>query len=173
MQFEVESTLNHNDMIQDVTIEFKEPRKMSETRWYILVNKNDNRLRVIKDANVDMLFAGRNAGLLFSVYPTTEHLREPNMVELTVCTAYLKGETSMSNWDTLPQKIKESGVNTTIRILIPLDQTDDFFDAIPSGMARRGECRWAEFLLDDAVIANYLSSGKQWDFERWGLFNNH
>ena len=129
-----------------------------------------DRVRVIEHPDADMLFSGANAGLLFSVYPTVERDREPNEIELTVRTGYVKGECDGPDWGHLAQKIKESGMNMTVRVLLRPDDVDDFFVEIPSEMARRGECRRAEFLLGDEVIADYLSSGDQWEFQRWGLF---
>ena len=149
----------------EILFDANSSRELGEVRWSILVGKEGDRVRVIDRPEVEMLFAGVNAGLLFSVYPTAERLREPNEVELTVRTAFIKGEADGPDWSNLTQKIKASGMNMTTRVLLRSDEVVDFCDAASLELARRGECRWVEFLLDDKVIANYLSSGdKLWEY---------
>lgn len=151
--------------VASVELEFSTPPALDNVKWHIIAGKNGDRLRVIEDPDVEMLFAGENAGLLFSVYPTAEHLMEPAEVELTVRTAYVKGGTGKSDWNTLARDIKESGVRMTARILLHQDEVVTFCDAVSSVMARHGECRCAEFQLGDGIIADYVSSGDNlWEY---------
>lgn len=152
-------------MINDVVIEFTTPPTMEGIRWNIIVRRNGNNLRIIENADVGMLFPGANAVLLYSVYPTKEHLMEPNEIELSIRTAFIKGDTDDGTLPNLSQKIKESGMRNTTRVLIHSDDVVVFLNAILPAMARRGECRWAEILMSDNVIADHLSSGEL--FENW------
>ena len=148
-----------------VELEFSTPPALDDVNWHIIVGKNGDRLSVIEDADVEMLFARENAGLLYSMYSTVEHLMEPDEVELTVCTAYVKGENDKSDWSALATDIKESGMRMTARVLLRLDEVVTFCDAISSVMARQGECRCAEFMLGDEIIADYVSSGDNlWEY---------
>lgn len=157
--------IQNNNKIANVEIEFSTPPALDDIKWHIIAHKNGDRIRVIEATDMEMLFAGEKAGLLFSVYPTAEHLMEPDEVELTVRTAYVKGGTGKSDWNTLARDIKESGVRMTARILLHQDEVVTFCDAVSSVMARHGECRCAEFQLGDGIIADYVSSGDNlWEY---------
>lgn len=160
--------IQNNNKIANVEIGFSTPPALDAVKWKIIVGQNGNRLRVIEDANVEMLFPGENAGLLFSVYPTVEHLLKPDEVELTVRTAYIKRESTRLDWSTLAQDIKESGMRMTARVLLRSDEVDTFLSAAAPVMARRGEWRIVEFLLGDEVIGNFLSWGEGlYEFNLW------
>ena len=153
----------------EVLFDSNPPREIDEVRWNILVGKEGDQVRVINRPDVEMLFAGVDGGLLFAVYPAEDRLREPYEVELTVRAAYIKGEADGPDWNTLAQEIKASGRNMTTRVLLHTDEVEDFCDAASLEMARRGECRWVEFLLGDKVIANFLSSGERlWEYHYVG-----
>lgn len=140
--------------------------EIDKVRWTILIGKEGDRVRVTEQPKMEMLFSGVNAGLLFPVSPIAERSMEPNEIELTVRTTYIKGETDELDWDSLTQKIRESGTNRATQVLLYSDEVVDFCDAISLELAQRGECRLVEFLLGDEVIANYLSSGERdWSYE--------
>lgn len=146
--------------VANVEIEFSNPPALDEVKWNIIVGKNGDRLRVIENPDVEMLFAGENAGLLFSVYPTVEHIKKPDEIELTVRTAYVKRQSTKPDWNTIAQDIKESGTRMTAKVLMRPDEVDTFLSAAAPVMARRGEWRIVEFLLGDEVIGNFLSWGE-------------
>ncbi len=150
--------------IASVEIDFPTPQpSLDDVKWHIIVAKNGDRPRVIDNPDVEMLFPGENAGLLFSAYPTMEYIKNPDDLELTVRTAYVKRNSTKNvpdDWETFAQDVKASGIKMTVKILLRKDDVDTFLSAAAPVMARHGEWRIVELLLDDDEIGSYRSWGK-------------
>lgn len=88
---------------------------------------------------------------------------QPN--ELVILTGSVSGEADGDDWYTLADsKVRKSGL-TPVTVRLKAQDIVDFCDNVVMEMAKKGECRVAEFRLRGETLAIFVSSGESlWDY---------